>query len=81
MTERDTDIGTPDTLKPDAFSPASAAPDSEQLAPTAFEPLSPSSQQKKRLNVTQIAVGVVGVLALTLLSFRKNCSVVAWCSW
>ncbi len=69
MTERDTDIGTPDTLKPDAFSPASAAPDSEQLAPTAFEPLSPSSQQKKRLNVTQIALGVVGVLIAALLFF------------
>ena len=69
MTERDTDIGTPDTLKPDAFSPASAASDGEQLAPTAFEPLSPSSQQKKRLNVTQIALGVVGVLIAALLFF------------
>ena len=69
MTERDTDTDTPDTLKPDAFSPASAAPDSEQLAATAFEPLSQASQQKKRLNVTQIALGVAGVLIAALLFF------------
>ena len=69
MTERDTDIGTPDTLKPDAFSPATPSQGGEQLAATAFEPPSPSSQQKKRLNVTQIALGVVGVLIAALLFF------------
>ena len=67
MTERDTDTDTPDTLAPDAFSPAGAAPDSEQLAATAFEPLNQSSQQKKRLNVTQIALGVVGVVPAPVL--------------
>ena len=62
MTERDND-----TLTPDAFSPAGAAPDSEQLAATAFEPLSQASQQKKRVNVTQIALGVAGLLTVVLL--------------
>ena len=69
MTERDTDTDTPDTLAPDAFSPAGAAPDSEQLAATAFEPLNQSSQQKKRINVTLIALGVVGLLIAALLFF------------
>jgi formylglycine-generating enzyme required for sulfatase activity len=39
------------------------------LAATAFEPLSESSQQKKRVNVTQIALGVAGVLITALLFF------------
>ena len=69
MSDRDTDTGTPDTLTPDAFSPATASQGGEQLAATAFEPLSQSSQQKKRLNVTQIALGVVGVLIAALLFF------------
>ena len=69
MTERDTDTGTPDTLKPDAFSPATSSQGGEQLAATAFEPLSQSSQQKKRINVTQIALGVAGVLIAALLFF------------
>ena len=69
MNDRDTDTGTPDTLTPDAFSPATPPQGGEQLAATAFEPLSQSSQQKKRVNVTQIALGVAGVLIAALLFF------------
>ena len=69
MSDRDTDTGTPDTLTPDAFSPAGAAPTSEQLAATAFEPLSQASEQKRRINVTQVVVGVAGVLVAALLFF------------
>ena len=69
MTERDSDSGAPDTLTPNAFSSAGAAPDSEQLAATAFEPLSQSSQQKRRVNVTQIALGVAAVLIAAVLFF------------
>ena len=69
MSDRDTDTGTSDTLTPDAFSPAGAAPTSEQLAATAFEPLSQASEQRRRINITQIALGVAGVLVATLLFF------------
>ncbi len=69
MTERDSDTGTPDTLKPVAFSPATPSQGGEQLAATAFKPLSQVSQQKKRVNVTQIAFGVAGVLIAALLFF------------
>ena len=69
MTERDSDSGAPDTLTPNAFSSAGAAPDSEQLAATAFEPLSQSSQQKKRVNITQTALGVAAVLIAAVLFF------------
>ena len=69
MNDRDNDTGKPDTLTPDAFSPATPPQGGEQLAATAFEPLSQSSQQKKRFNVTQIALGVVGVLIAALLFF------------
>ncbi len=69
MTERDADSDTPDTLKPDAFSPATPLQGGDQLAATTFEPLSQSSQQKKRLNATQIALGVAGVLIAALLFF------------
>ena len=69
MTERDADSDTPDTLKPDAFSPATPSQGGDQLAATTFEPLSQSSQQKKRLNATQIALGVAGVLIAALLFF------------
>ena len=69
MSDRDTDTGTPDTLTPDAFSPAGAAPTSEELAATAFEPLSQASEQKRRINVTQVVVGVAGVLVAALLFF------------
>jgi hypothetical protein len=69
VTERDSDSDTPDTLKPDAFSPATPVQGGEQLAATAFEPLSESSQQNKRVNVTQIAVGVAGLLIAALLFF------------
>ena len=64
MSDRDTDTGTPDTLTPDAFSPAS-----EQLAATAFEPLSQASEQRRRINITQIVLGVAGVLVAALLFF------------
>jgi hypothetical protein len=69
MTERDSDSDTPDTLKPDAFSPATPSRGGDQLAATAFEPLSESSQQKQRVNATQIALGVAGVLIAALLFF------------
>ena len=69
MTERDADSDTPDTLKPDAFSPATPSQGGDQLAATAFEPLSQSSQQKQRVNATQIALGVAGVLIAALLFF------------
>ena len=69
MSDRDTDTGTPDTLTPDAFSPAGAAPGSEQLAATTFEPLSQASEQKRRINITQIVLGVAGVLVAALLFF------------
>ena len=68
MTERDTDTGTPDTLTPDAFSPATPPQGGEQLAATAFEPLSQASE-KKRVNVTQIVLGIAGVLIAALLFF------------
>ena len=69
MSDRDTDTGTPDTLTPDAFSPAGAAQTSEQLAATAFEPLSQASEQRRRINVTQVVLGVAGVLVAALLFF------------
>ena len=69
MSDRDTDTGTPDTLTPDAFSPAGAAPGSEQLAATTFEPLSQASEQRRRINITQIVLGVAGVLVAALLFF------------
>ena len=69
MTERDADSDTPDTLKPDAFSPATPSQGGDQLAATAFEPLSQSSEQKQRVNATQIALGVAGVLIAALLFF------------
>ena len=69
MTERDSDSDTPDTLKPDAFSPATPSQGGDQLAATAFEPLSQSSEQKQRVNATQIALGVAGVLIAALLFF------------
>ena len=69
MTERDADSGTPDTLKPDAFSPATPSQGGEQLAATTFEPLSDSPQQKQRINVTQILLGVAGVVIAALLFF------------
>ena len=69
MTERDSDSDTPDTLKPDAFSPATPSQGGDQLAATAFEPLSESSEQKQRVNTTQIALGVAGVLIAALLFF------------
>ena len=58
-----------DTLTPDAFSPAGAAPTSEQLAATAFEPLSQASEQRRRINIAQIVLGVAGVLVAALLFF------------
>ena len=64
MSDRDND-----TLTPDAFSPAGAAPTSEQLAATAFEPLSQASEQRRRINITQIGLGVAGVLVAALLFF------------
>ena len=69
MTERDADSGTPDTLRPDAFSPATPSQGGEQLAATTFEPLSDSPQQKQRINVTQILLGVAGVVIAALLFF------------
>ena len=69
MTERDADSDTPDTLEPDAFSPATPSQGGDQLAATAFEPLSQSSEQKQRVNATQIALGVAGVLIAALLFF------------
>ena len=69
MTERDADSDTPDTLKPDAFSPATPSQGGDPLAATAFEPLSQSSEQKQRVNATQIALGVAGVLIAALLFF------------
>ena len=69
MTERDADSDTPDTLKPDAFSPATPSQGGDQLAATTFEPLSQSSEQKQRVNATQIALGVAGVLIAALLFF------------
>mgnify|MGYP001165643504 FL=1 len=69
MTERDSDSDTPDTLKPDAFSPATPSQGGDQLAATAFEPLSQSSEKKQRVNATQIALGVAGVLIAALLFF------------
>ena len=69
MSDRDTDTGKPDTLTPDAFSPAGAAPTSEQLAATAFEPLSQASEQRRRINITQIVLGVAGVLVAAPLFF------------
>ncbi len=69
MHDRDTDSGTSDTLPPDGFSPATPSLGGEQLAATAFEPLSQSSQQIKRLNVTQILLGVAGLLIAALLFF------------
>ena len=69
MSDRDTDTGTPDTLTPEAFSPAGAAPTREQLAATAFEPLSQASEQRRRINITQIVLGVAGVLVVALLFF------------
>ena len=64
MSDRDND-----PLTPDAFSPAGAAPASEQLAATAFEPLSQASEQRRRINVTQVLLGVAGVLVAALLFF------------
>ena len=64
MNDRDND-----TLTPDAFSPATPSQGGEQLAATTFEPLSQSSQQKKRVNVTPVALGVAGVLIAALLFF------------
>ena len=64
MNDRDND-----TLTPDAFSPATPSQGGEQLAATTFEPLSKSSQQKKRVNVTPVALGVAGVLIAALLFF------------
>ena len=69
MSDRDTDTGTPDTLTPDAFSPAGAAPTSEQLAATTFEPLSQASEQRRRINITQVVLGIAGVLVAALLFF------------
>ena len=69
MTERDADSDTPDTLEPDAVSPATPSQGGDQLAATAFEPLSQSSEQKQRVNATQIALGVAGVLIAALLFF------------
>ena len=69
MSDRDTDTGTPDTLTPDAFSPAGAAPTSEQLAAPTFEPLSQASEQRRRINITQVVLGVAGVLVAALLFF------------
>jgi len=64
MNDRDND-----TLTPDAFSPATPSQGGEQLAATTFEPLSQSSQQKKRVNVTRVALGLAGVLIAALLFF------------
>jgi formylglycine-generating enzyme required for sulfatase activity len=58
-----------DTLTPDAFSPASGAPDNEQLAATTFEPRSQASEQTQRVNVAQIVLGVAGVMIAALLFF------------
>ena len=69
MTERDSDSGTPDTLTPDAFSPATPSQGGEQLAATAFEPLSQASEKKRRFNITQIVLGIAGVLIAALLFF------------
>ena len=64
MSDRDND-----TLPPDGFSPASAAPASQQLAATAFEPLSQTSVKRQRINTTQIGLGVAGVMVAALLFF------------
>ena len=69
MTKRDSDSGTPDTLTPDAFSPATPSQGGEQLAATAFEPLSQASEKKRRFNITQIVLGIAGVLIAALLFF------------
>ena len=69
MNDRDTDSDTPDTLKPDAFSPATSSQGGEQLAATVFEPLSQASEKKRRINITQIVLGVAGVLIAALLFF------------
>ena len=58
-----------DTLTPDAFSPASGAPDNEQLAATTFEPRSQASEQTQRVNAAQIVLGVAGVMIAALLFF------------
>ena len=55
-------------LTPDAFAPAGAPDAREELAATAFEPLSQASQKKARVSAAQIAIGSSG-LALTALLF------------
>ena len=55
-------------LTPDTFAPAGAPDAREELAATAFEPLSQASQKKARVSAAQIAIGSSG-LALTALLF------------
>ena len=69
MNDRETDTGTPDTLTPDAFSPATPSKGGEQLAATAFEPLSQASEQKRLINITQIVLGGAVALIAALLFF------------
>ena len=44
-------------LTPDTFAPAGAPDAREELAATAFEPLSQASQKKARVSAAQIAIG------------------------
>ena len=47
-------------LTPDTFAPAGAPDAREELAATAFEPLSQASQKKARVSAAQIAIGAAG---------------------
>ena len=56
-------------LTPGTFAPADAPDAREELAATAFEPLSQASQKEARVSAAQIAIGSSGLVLTALLFF------------